>query len=56
MRPPETSGFQSDLSDIHERSSNILWVDGHVSNVRNARYIIGSTAAGVNFRKHFKRD
>ena len=31
MRPPETSGFQSDLSDIHERSSNILWVDGHVS-------------------------
>ena len=56
MRPPETSGFQSDLSDIHDRNSNILWVDGHASFVRNARYIIGSTASGANFRRHFRRD
>jgi len=46
-----TNGYLN-INDLHSKSANVAWVDGHVSNVKNAR----NTLQATNTKEFFDRN
>jgi prepilin-type processing-associated H-X9-DG protein/prepilin-type N-terminal cleavage/methylation domain-containing protein len=52
MVQPTLPNVWQNINDIHNKSANIAWVDGHVGNVKNAR----ATMQGTNTKEFFDRE
>jgi len=53
---PTVSSTYSNILDIHASSANILWVDGHVSNNRNAKYTLFWGTTTTEARRYLDRN